>query len=533
MPLLVGFFLQFCSVFFRLILPGLFLLFSLGVQGGTYYPFPRDDRFKPAGDWKNMKSVLDLSGYWTDDQGKEWRVPFWESGSGHLALSYSFRLRPDSAPYYLCFEGLAWKAAIYLNGRLLIQHDRPFEGVMIPLKPEWLHERGNILRVELETEGTFVAPGLEKGMGIHREVWILTPADSVTQRITLPTAYTADSVVIYTPYTAQHFYNVSRERLQSDLEDMEYAGVKVVYFPMEPSTQVVQAFRDAGYARILSLSGVKKTAWFNAFPHSREVYFREDVFWHTAEGRPTAAFGKWFSLREMAECTRSRDNLYGLFLFLIPMLGLVLFRIVSPHWFVHQFRWLYTRRLEMEMIFNRKFLRPVENSLLTLARIAITSSSIAAFIYYLQINCRVNTLTFPFDADSWIYYLVLSDWSPVFLWLIIFLGEMAYLMIRLSFIAVMNAIFRIPWFQRTYLDISLLSAFPLAMILPALGLYLLYAPAGQQAWLEPLVPVVGIIYFGRFWIMLGMGIYQRYRFTPILIFLYICTFEILPWLLVF
>jgi len=501
--------------------------------GGNYFPFPIEDKFLPVREWQSYKPVQSLSGYWTDDQGKEWRVPFWENKLEELGLSYSFKLKPDSLTYFLCFEGIAWKAAIYLNGRLLMLHDKPFEGLLIPLKQDWLQEQGNVLRVELMQSGSTVAPGLQKALGIHRGVWILTQSDSVIGNDIIASDYQSDSVIVYTPFTEQNWYNVSTERLRSDLEDMEYAGVKKVYFPMEPSGRVLEAFLQAGYTRVFSITEAKKIAWFNAFPLSREVYFSEKVFWKTEEGKPTAYFGKWFSPSDALNCQRNRDNLFVLILFLIPMIGLVIFRLIQPQWFTLQLRWLYTRRLELEMIGNRKFLRPVENSLITLVRITITSSAIALYLYYLQLNCVVPTAAFLSGVDSWVHQVLVSDWNPLFIWVLVLAWEMSLLFIRIIFISFISSVFRIAWLQRIYLDISILSGFPFVIILPALALYLLYAPLRHQSSIEVFALFIVFLYFTRYIILLAAGLNQQFRFTPLLIFLYICIFEILPWLLVF
>lgn len=501
--------------------------------GGNYFPFPIEDKFIPGPEWQSYKAVKNLSGYWTDDQGKDWRIPFWENRQEELALSYSFRLAPDSLNYYLCFEGIAWKAAIYLNGRLLKIHEKPFEGLLIPIQTQWLQEQGNILRVELMNEGPGVSPGLQKSIGIHREVWILTEADSVNTKLMMPSVYVADSVIVYTPFSEQNWYNVSRERLISDLEDLEYAGVKVVYFPMEPSARVLEAFREAGYKRIQTIAGAKKLVWFNAFPLNREVYLSDRVFWKSGSGKPTPHFGQWVDPQAAGECHRSRDNLFTLLLFLIPTLGLVLFRLIHPQWFSIQFRWIYTRRLELDMVSNRKFLRPVENTLITLSRLAITSAALTLYIYYLQIHCEVPRLGFFSGSNSWIHTILVSDWNPGLIWVMIFAAELGLLVIKLFLISMMSSVYRIAWFQRVYLDLGILFSFPLVMILPAFTLYLLYAPVAHQPMIEFLAIGVALVFFVRYILLLSIGLYQQFRFTPLLIFLYICTFEILPWLLVF
>jgi hypothetical protein len=185
------------------------------------------------------------------------------------------------------------------------------------------------------------------------------------------------------------------------------------------------------------------------------------------------------------------------------------------------------------MVSNRKFLRPIENSLLTFGRIAITSSAITMYLYYLQIHCVVLAPSILSSSDSWLHRILVSDSNPGFIWMMVFGWEFSLLLLRLFLISLMSSIFRIAWFQRIYLDISILSAFPFVIFLPALSLYLLYAPVGHQSILEILSLVVALLYFVRYIVLLAAGLYQQFRFTPLLIFLYICTFEILPWLLVF
>ncbi len=509
----------------------LFLITSL--QAGTYYPFQREEKFGAGKTWGGFRVVQDFSGYWTDDQGKEWRVPFWETGQKELALNWAFRVKPDSVPLVLALEGIAANSGIYLNGRLLHIHRKPFEGVLIPLNASWLSSVGNILRIEMDSESTIMPLGIPPAIGIHRQVWLLTPSDSSVFIEEMPRIAYSDSAIIYLPFSAQNYFNVSRDRIQKDLSDMEYAGVKVVYFPVEPSFRVLSEFEKAGYTRIYSLSGVKKVAWFNAFPIAAGQFFREDVFWKNSSGKPTSNFGKWQAPEVAMACNRNRDNLYALLLFLIPLLGLVVFRLVHPHAFFNQIRWLYSRRLEMEMVSNRKFLRPWENSLLTLTRIIFSSSALALFIYYLKLHCVQPGNSLLLQSDSLFCDIYLSDWSPLWIWLFFFSIELLWLLGRLVFMGFIGGIFRIQGFQRVYLDLSILSSFPLMTILPPLALYLLYSPLSQQPVVEIIFWVIGSLYILRYWLLLSLGAYQHFRFPPILIFLYICTFEILPWLLIF
>lgn len=512
-------------LFFLLLISAQFL------QGAGYYPFPREEKFCRRAGMERFTPVQNLTGDWTDDSGKAWRLPFWDSETRELNLSYTFQLKPDSSPVYLYFEGIAWVSRIYLNGRLLKIQENPFQDVLIPLENSWLNTQGNVVRVEMQMQGREHAFALKPAVGIHRQVWILK--DSTYQpAVKLPLCRRADSVIVYAPYTRKHFYNITQEALQEEFKMLHSIRVKQVYFIAEPSVRVQEAFAEAGFIRLLELKNAKNIVWYNAWPVSPWANIARFIFWKNEHELAGPAMGQWSNFSELGKCERSFNNFYLVLLLMIPLIGLLLFRVFIPQAFFHQLRWLITLRLEMEMVSQRKFMRPAENTLGTLVRLLFTSSALALFLYFLQSRCSGTVSVFHWVEDSWLHNILISDMHPLSIWAVLFCFESGLLLLKVFLMSFMSFFFNIPWLTRTYLDLCLLSAFPLAVFLPGISLYLFYAPEDQNAFWISLWPFLTGIYFFRYILMLSRGLYQQFHFHPLLIFLYICTFEILPWLLI-
>jgi len=497
-----------------------------------YYPFPREEKFYARPGMEFLIPAENLSHAWRDPYDKEWRAPFWDSDTKELILSRYFDLPKNTDSLYLYFEGLAWTSSIYLNDRLLLIHRDPFRDILIPLDSAWLKPMNNQLKVVIENKGEptpfFHAPAI----GIHKQVWLLSLSQAKQYFPTMPLAFPKDSIVVYTHYTPKHLYNVSREHLLRDIKTLKNAGAKYIYFTIPPSNRDLQIFAEEGFFQVKHYHHAQHILWFNAWPLEKSGHYDPSVFWFLPSGDTGSGFLKWFSQKDLDSCARKQENFSLVLILLLPLLGLLLVRIVSPQVFFNQIRWLFTRRLEREMIANRKLLRPNEVKLLSFVHLLISSASITLFVYFLFIRC-LNPENFVQGSSNALFYeIVISNVHPLWLLCGIFFFQLSIVAFRLILIEWMAFIFRLNYLSRIYLDFNVLGNYPLNLFLLGFSIYLFYAPDNQSEIIISLWPAIFLIYFFRNLWVITSGLYLQYRFHPILIFLYICTFEILPWLLV-
>jgi hypothetical protein len=514
----------------------IFLKFFLGVVGvlwatiglgAGYYPFPVSESFVLPPGMEKWKLVKSLNGKWSDETGRLIQVPFWDTESKSITLTCYFDYDTLELPeLQLYFEGLSGTSEIFLNNQLLMVWNQPFQPLVLPLSDVRLKRFANKLIVHLQNPPNFTPGAPNLGLGIHRPAGILTRGES-SRTLGISTAPFADSVIVFAPWSRQYHFNITPLQLEEYLKKLDSLQVKHLWFPIPPSATVTQVLASAGFKRVWNLSKAHHVFWYNTWPVIPGGKGEPEVGWINTEEKTGAFFKGWTSPDAFTNCYKSRDNLTLLTLLLFPLLGVVLVRLLNPQILFRQFQWLFARKNRPEVSHPNRFLKTGEAWVATLAALMISSTFLTNAILYLQLECRLDSL-----GSGMGFQLVNRLIAHPFQFMITLMGiQLGALAIKLFLAGVVAGIYRKAYLRQTLLNAFIQSHYPLNLLLCVLSLYLFYVPAfgGNVLWSIWLILCI-VFFFRGLWII-WERLYIHTRFPPFLIFLYICTFEILPWLL--
>lgn len=516
-----------------------FCVFAIAALGilfsaqAKYYPIPFvfhendvSERFNGA------KVVLSLNGSWVSESGLIRNVPFWETEKEMLVLRKHFKVQDTFPNLCIYFEGVAWTSEIYLNGRLLMIHRKPFEPLIIPIEAQWLSPVQNELVIHMAIAGEDTEWKHMHALGMHRPVWILSDCSALPQRSIRPSRNTVDSFIVYCPVSSGFLYHSPQENIKRDIRLLSKHKVRAVYFPITPDWEVLAAFDRAGFYRISKAPQNGIALWFNAWPTINVGYLNANVFWFNDRFYPTDAIHTWHRVEDLFTCIRKHDNFVILLILMFPLLGLLILKLSHSQVFNAIPYWVFRERLENELITDRKFLRSGQNALMTLNYLLILAACIALLVYFFQIKCFDSPYVIFNEKESLFNQFLFAGFHPVLQFLIVFLILFLILLMKLLFVSFISLVFRKHFMTGVYLDLQILAGFPINLILLAFSVYVFYSSDIQlhilfNIWLSILLA----LFFRHIW-LLFKGMYHSYHFHPLLIFLYICAFEILPWLLV-
>jgi hypothetical protein len=508
-----------------------FLFICLQGQA-RYYPIPYLINSNGHHRFQSHQVVQNLNGPWVANAGVIRNVPFWETDIDKLVMRRNFKVVDTFSNLCLYFEGIAWTAEIYLNGKLIIIYNQPFKPLILPLDNEWLSPVQNELKVVLTTQGKDTEWKHRRALGIHRPVWLLNGTDSLKDISCLAYSFDHDSVVIYNPGSATSLYHVTDDVLKRDLHILSAQPVRTVYFPAEPSRNVQAAFAKAGFKRAFKLQDNNIGIWYYDWPRQPGHFLNPDVFWFQHDYYATPALHSWHSISDAKTCNRKQDNFIILIIMLFPLLGLIILKLSNNQVFNAMPQWLVRDRLELELIADRKFLRSGQALMMTLNFLLILAASFTLMMYFFDANCFQGLDADAKDDSSIIGFLLFNGLHPVIQFLYVFAFLLIVLLVKWMFLQFISLIFRKQFLAGVYLDLQVLASFPFNIILLAFSVYMFYVGGNHVNLLLNIgIGLFSILLFRQSW-MLFRGIYQLYHFHPLLIFLYICAFEILPWFLV-
>jgi hypothetical protein len=518
---------------FRLYILSLACFFVLFSAQAKYYPIPfilheqeMQQRFRGA------KVVMELTGPWAGESGLIRNVPFWETEKKNLVLRRHFKLPDTVSNVSIYFEGVAWTSEIYLNGRLLTIHRNPFESILIPLDAQWLSPVQNELVVHMTTEGDETEWKHLHALGIHRPVWILSDGSELPKAAKRYAHNPLDSFIVYNPLSSGFLYHIPQDRLKTDIQFLSAQKVRAVFFPVTPDWEVLSAFDKAGFFRISKVPEKGLGLWFYAWPTEKGKYLNTHIFWFNDILQPTDAISSWHSLDDLYICMRKYDNFVILLIMMFPLLGLLILKLSHGQVFNSILQWVFRERLEKELIADRKFLRSGQSALMTLNHLLLMAASIALLIYFFQVMCFDSLYFTVSGKESPIHRLMHAGFHPVVQFLIVFSILSLVLFVKLIFLSFISLVFRKHFISGVYLDLQILAGFPLNMILLAFSVYIFYSfDIQSDILLNVWLGILLLLFFRHIW-LLFKGMYTMYHFHPLLIFLYICAFEILPWLFV-
>jgi hypothetical protein len=305
-----------------------------------------------------------------------------------------------------------------------------------------------------------------------------------------------------------------------------------IAFPFRPSNQSLAILAAYGWKVVANPEGADSLAAYNAFHFSTEAAHKNLHFWRDEEMRPTSYYGSYQGHASVNNPELNQPNRAALVLFLlIPVFCMVLLKILAPKAYGSLGEYLTKTKIYLELIADNKFLKVEQRWLMNFLRMILTSVTIALFLYYVELSESWRMLNV-FGSHSILYTTLYGSMMPlwqIFVWtlaVVISLNLAKYFIIN-----GIGTIFRVFSLGPSIQNLDVFAAFPsnLVPFLPASFIFFLDPLAGAI-----ILRVWAILFFlygaRRVWLMYS-GLGRLYQISGSLKILYICTLEILPWVI--
>lgn len=493
-------------------------------------------KFYPSPLTGGLKAVVDLQGIWLDENGNRHVVPFNHFDRDEMDLVRVFDL-PDfeklQDTLYLYCEAVAWSSEIFLNGHLLAVTDDPFAEHLLPLKKEWLTPTSDTLKIHLSTAGMSFPWYPKRFLGIFRQMAILQ-VDALPRFPKFPdVVQRAPKAAVLAAWSPKlkyvHDSTIIRE-VGAGLFSFPYRVP--IAFPFRPSNQSLAILAALGWQVMASPAGADSLAAYNAFPFSTEAAHKNLHFWRDEQMRPTQAYGKYQSQDSINNPELIQPNTASLFIFLlIPVLCMVLLKLVAPKAYGSLSEYLTKTKIYLELIADNKFLKVEQRWLMNGLRMVITSVTMSMLLYYIQLSESWQMLNI-LRNHSILYRALYGESTPlweIFLWT--FLVVVSLNLAKYVIINGIGTVFRVFSLGPSIQNLDVFAAFPLNLVpyVPATFIFFMEPSTGMivlRCW-----AVLGVLYGARrAWLMYS-GLGKLYQISGSLKILYICTLEILPWVI--
>jgi hypothetical protein len=499
-------------------------VFGSGIQ---YYPSPLTGGLGP---------VVDLQGIWKDENGNRHIVPFNHFDREEMHMQRTFDLPGYDQlqdTLYLYLEAVAWSSEIYLNDKLLAVTEDPFEEHLLPLKKQWLKPLGNVLTIHLYTKGLTFPWYPERFVGIFRQALILQ-ASSISFAVRfpelVPSAKKAALVAAYEPSNQYLNDTAIIQRLASGLFAYPYADP--LAFPFRPSNRAQAIVAAKGWKVLSNLQMADSLAAYNAYPYASKADHKNLQFWRDEKLIPTSHYGHYQSQEAINSPVLNPPDRVSLVIFLlIPVLCMLSLKLIAPRAYGSLGEYVTKTKIYLELIADNKFLKVEQRWLMNALRMIVTAVTVALFLYYVELSESWSMLNI-FATHSILYRTLSSNMQPLWQLFLEAFALVAILNLLKYFIFnTIGTVFRVFNLSSSIQNLDVFASFPLNLV-P-------YIPASFIFFLEPVPGAIVLRVWGllfllygarRVWLLYG-GLSRLYQVSGSLKFLYICTLEILPWVI--
>ncbi len=483
-----------------------------------------------------LTPVLDFKGIWFDENGNRRIVPFNSFDREEMQLSQTFDLPTYDKlqdTLFLYIEAIAWSSEITLNERLLEVTDDPFAEHLLALDKTWLKPQGNVLHIRLSTKGLSFPWYPKRFLGIFRQI-LLLEVDSIPKFPRFPKSVThAPKATLFAAWGAsgQYLYDSSIIR-QLGAGLFSYPYPHPIAFPFRPSNQALAILGAGGWQILTNPEGADSLAAYNSFPFSTEAEHKNLHFWRDNQMRPTSYYGTFQSQASINNPEVNVPNRSALVIFLlIPVFCMLLLKVVAPRAYGSLGEYLTKTKIYLELIVDNKFLKVEQRWLMNFLRMIITAVTVALFLYYVQLSESWQVLNV-FGSRSILYSTLYG--SSIQLWEIFLLSLGVIVALNLAKYIMINGIgtiFRVFSLGPSIQNLDVFAAFPsnLVPFLPACFIFFLDPLAGAIV-LRVWAALLFLYCARRVWLVYS-GLGRLNQISGSLKILYICTLEILPWVI--
>jgi len=488
--------------------------------------------FTKGPETKGYTLIQELDSLWLDGNLDQIQIPFCDTSGSSYSLRTAFLYKKGSGPLFLYFQGIAGKTEIYINGALLKIWNSPFIPIIVPLPEGNLLQGVNILRVNIikSTSGFKFAHAPLVFTGIHKPVFLLSKSGVIDSSYTVTHSQnqiTGKTLAIVAPWFPGIGYNLPVSRAKKCIKELKDRGIYSVFFPYFPGNHIVSLFQDS-LINIMESTDSFKILWlYNEYPGAKNSWqnsFTYDLYFNQMN-KVTYVDNKEYIVIK----SKKDKNIRVIFLLVIPLLLLSIVKQLDSFLFGSLWKWVSMRNMQLVSLITQKTIRSWDLLLLNFTHMVLFSIILSALLDYIR-GFDLYQLLHPTWGHGWLIQIV--EFLPedsVMAFLVILLICLATNFFKILIIGIIQLIFGSGKLVIYYLNANIIASFPLNIIITFLSLFLILP--GIQSWFIYVVISGMLIYFFRRWYLNYSLFSEGLRINTAWYFLYICTSEILPWLL--
>ncbi len=460
-------------------------------------------------------------------------IPFdYDSFENVEQLSFSWKLdRAFQDSLYLHFLGISWVADLYLNDKYLASFQKPFESRYIALAPGWLKVGENFFVLHIRQKGYF-QNFPEAFTGILHPIRVFGKKPQEIRPTRNPIGSHLDSLWVWAPYFRDHGYRYTDSIACRDLFHILNSSVRTVYFPFPPPPRLLELVKKWELERVDTLPNSAYLAMLNPFPYEKMSFSLPQKFWLDAEGNRNPNYGQFIEWHfQQIQPDPLSPGLGIVAILMFSVLALIIVKFANPSFYFAIQRMFsqpikYIDSLQEASSGNSGFY-------LMVMIINIISYSILVFlaVYYIQRSQTWDSMSF-FRENS----LLKQVFYPVRLIPALFVRSFIVVgiafLLKYFFLRLIGGIFSIRNLSSGMLNLDVICNFPYIQVLTIPIMLILINPAMRDFY-GGLFILLGLIYFIRKIYTYFYSLERLFDFSLGVKILYICAFNILPYIIWF
>jgi len=478
-----------------------------------------------------VEAVHTLEGPWTHASGRQDQVPFQLEGPTQATFSYMLptvdSLTEDSL--FLYFGGIAAEAEILLQDRYLGVHQQPFHPWVVPLSTGWLCDGPSQLVLKLRQGlGDTLLP--RQFTGLFRPVYLMTRSQlAALYDLALPQVASADTVALVAPYFRPWGYAFDLYEAVFTLQHIREQGIRTIYLPFAAGPRFQALCRQMGFQAVSSLRPGTWVYPINAYPLEARTALRPIPFWLDNRGNRTPAYGDGFRWGAKSRVDLSGTDypflVLGLF---FPFLAALLIRVISPGFWL----WQVSLLRQPLLLADTGPAMSLSNSgllFLLLIKTLLQALTLAMLMFYVARFYQWEVMN-GFQEWSLLnrYFYGAESFPGLFGRSLLIFG--LWLAARVAAFWSFGGAFRVKGLLQELIGMELIGAFPLVFVLPlAMGLLLFSGELWAPGLVGLLITLAGMYWLRRVYITY-QSLGKQFSFSPAVKFLYICTFNLIPYI---
>lgn len=479
---------------------------------------------------------MDLTEGWATEQGKRiafpWRVSQQEEQVFFRSFSIEDSLLPSAGEdsLFLWIEGATCEIEVVVNGQYWnVQKTRGTHLITgIPVEV-WNQNR---IEMTLTVRGCEPLP-----FSPVSELWLVPPIVLLTRdqiQTFLPDepeiVTVADSVAIVPAYYRDHRWEFDGFEALITLQPVLDLGIQTVYFPFPADRRMKKLCQHYGLSQVVKLPQNGIVMGAASYPISAGMSPIPDAWWLDEAGNRTSNYGVWLSLDTLVQIPGEPAGREGVIFLLLGILLLLLFlKEVLPGVFTLQMNWFLPSSWKMKVLGDLSAGLPGPLWLWIVSRWLLWGTVLSLMTLMLR--------------DQGLWLVIRPEHTPGIAWnwlsvqgsLLLLLARSVVLVIgidlfRYSLTSIAGIAFSIPQFTMAAIRLDMIATFPLVylMAIPWASAMLYPEYGNLGVWLGILL---GLLHLLRLGLATTVGLQQFFSFSVGAIFLYICSLNAIPYLL--